>query len=109
MPSDGQRGNQRQVSLVAHRPWKSQSAISTCPPTRRRVEKWKTNNRFSTFPLAIFLSQHQTQERRPLAALRFARAFRLILHEKMLELRGSVLLLGRYPAIEAAVKPIHLN
>src|ERR1019366_9933721 len=44
--------NQRQVSLRAHRPWKSQTA--RFPHSHRRdeaMEKWKTKNRFSTFPL----------------------------------------------------------
>jgi hypothetical protein len=55
--------NQRQVSLVAHSPWKSQSAISTFPPPRRQVEKWKTNSRFPTFPLAVFsLNTKPTKE-----------------------------------------------
>ncbi len=44
--------NQKQVSLRAHSPWKSQTA--RFPHSHRRgeaMEKWKTKSRFPTFPL----------------------------------------------------------
>jgi hypothetical protein len=43
--------NQKQVSLRAHSPWKSQTA--RFPHSHRRdeaMEKWKTKSRFPTFP-----------------------------------------------------------
>ena len=73
--------NQMQVSLRAHRPWKSQTA--RFPHSHRRdeaVEKWKAKSRLSTFPRHGLLSRHQT-EGGP-AAGRFATAARLILYEK---------------------------
>ena len=54
-----------QVSLISHSPWKSlrDSHIPTAPTIGSHISQFK----------------NQTQERRPLAADRFAPAFRLIL------------------------------
>src|ERR1019366_7331333 len=58
--------NQKQVSLRAHSPWKSQTA--RFPHFHRRdeaMEKWKTKNRFSTFPLPTICLLLPNSERRP--------------------------------------------
>src|ERR1039457_7434922 len=58
--------NQKQVSLRAHSPWKSQTA--RFPHSHRRdeaMEKWKTKNRFSTFPLPTICLLLPNSERRP--------------------------------------------
>jgi hypothetical protein len=74
--------NQMQVSLRAHRPWKSQTA--RFPHSHRRDEavgKWKAKSRLPTFPQHGLLSRNQKQKGGP-AAGRFATAARLILYEK---------------------------
>ena len=71
--------NQKQVSHRCPQPLEiARGAIPTFPPPRLRVEKWKTKNRFPTFPLVALLSQNQIKKGNP-AADRFAPAFRLIL------------------------------
>jgi hypothetical protein len=40
-------------------------AIPTFPPPRRAMEKWKTRNRFPTFPLHTISCFHLNSERRP--------------------------------------------
>src|SRR5260370_30244235 len=67
--SDGQRGKPKAGFPRCPQPLEIADAISTFPPPRRRVEKWKTNSRFSTFPFAVFLSQHQTNKGGLAAAL----------------------------------------
>src|SRR3989442_7847344 len=57
--------SQRQASPSFHEPLgnlaksRRDSHISTAPTTRR-MEKWKTKSRFSTFPPPCFLSLRQT-------------------------------------------------
>jgi hypothetical protein len=67
----------------------------TVPQPLRRVEKWKTESRFPTFPLVVFASQIQSRKE-SLAADRSAPAFRLILQREYA--RG----------VFAAAKSIHL-
>jgi hypothetical protein len=55
--------NQRQVSLRAHRPWKSQTA--RFPHSHRRDEavgKWKAKSRLPTFPQHGLLSRNQNRK-----------------------------------------------
>jgi len=56
--------NQNQVSLRFPPPLEIAAAIPTFPQPLRRVEKWKTKSRFSTFPLVV-LSLKSNQERKP--------------------------------------------
>jgi hypothetical protein len=69
--------NQQQVSLSAHRPWKSlrDSHIPTAPTTQ-----WKSGKPKTGFPLShcTIPPSHSNQKGGP-AADRFAPAFRLIL------------------------------
>jgi hypothetical protein len=60
--------NQRQVSLRAHRPWKSQTA--RFPHSHRRdeaVEKWKAKGQASYFPTARFVISNSKQKGGPAA------------------------------------------
>src|SRR5260370_13673767 len=64
--SDGQRGKPKAGFPRCPQPLEiANGAISTFPPPRRRVEKWKPKSRFPSFPLVAFLSQTKTKERRP--------------------------------------------
>jgi hypothetical protein len=78
--SDGQRGKPKPGFPRCPQPLEiTQDVISTFPPSRLGVEKWKTKSRFPTFPLVVlYLFQNQTKKG-GLAADRFAPAFRLIL------------------------------
>ena len=74
--------NQRQVSLRAHRPWKSQTA--RFPHSHRRdeaVENWEAKIKLPSFPQHGFLISNSKQKGGP-AAGRFATAARLNLHWK---------------------------
>ncbi|MCZ2151231.1 MAG: hypothetical protein LC126_26095 [Bryobacterales bacterium] len=70
--------NQKQVYLVFHRPLKipqSRDFQNSTAPGVRRMEKWKTKNRFPTFPPDArdddggFLSQKPKKGSRPLRGL----------------------------------------
>ena len=54
--------NQSQVSLRFPPPLEIAAAIPTFPQPLRRVEKWKTESGFPTFPLVAFILKTKTQK-----------------------------------------------
>ena len=93
--------NQRQVSLRAHRPWKSQPARfpHSHRPDDEAAGKVQIQKQDSHFPTGSNSLIANTKERRP-AAGRYAPGSRLILCEKQTLTSGSSLdenMLGRQP------------
>src|ERR1700686_5155017 len=78
--SDGQRGKPKPGFPRCPQPLEiTQDVISTFPPSRLGVEKWKTKSRFPTFPLVVLYPSHNKTKKGGPAADRFAPVFRLIL------------------------------
>ena len=98
--SDGQRGKPKPGFPRCPQPLEiTQDVISTFPPPRLGVEKWKTKSRFPTFPLVVLYPSHNKTKKGGPAADRFAPAFRLILGLENAPPSGRVFSLTRsYPA-----------